>query len=78
MGRWLPEWGRIGSPGKVTRRAFQTDELAPDALIKRIQAKTRRATGLNVLYIPFREAPHIQRSLSPKSSARRNSLVCKR
>jgi hypothetical protein len=28
-----------GSPGKVMRRAFPTEELAQTALIKRIQAK---------------------------------------
>jgi predicted DNA-binding WGR domain protein len=41
-GTLVTEWGRIGSPGKVMRRAFQTEELAQTALIKRIQAKTRR------------------------------------
>jgi hypothetical protein len=29
-GTLVTEWGRIGSAGKVTRRAFQTEELAPD------------------------------------------------
>jgi hypothetical protein len=29
-GMLVTEWGRIGSAGKVTRRAFQTEELAPD------------------------------------------------
>jgi predicted DNA-binding WGR domain protein len=38
----VAEWGRIGSLGKVMRRAFQTEELAQTALIKRIRAKTRR------------------------------------
>jgi hypothetical protein len=42
------------------RRAFQTEELAQTALIKRIRAKTRRVTGLNVLYIPFREATPLE------------------
>jgi predicted DNA-binding WGR domain protein len=26
-GTLVTEWGRIGSPGKVMRRAFQTEEL---------------------------------------------------
>lgn len=44
FGQWalVAEWGRIGSPGKVMRRPFQTEELAQTALIKRIRAKTRR------------------------------------
>ena len=44
FGEWelVAEWGRIGSPGKVMRRAFQTEELAQTALIKRIRTKTRR------------------------------------
>ena len=58
FGEWalVAEWGRIGSPGKVMRQAFQTEELAQTALEKRIRAKTRGVTCLNVLYIPFREA----------------------
>jgi predicted DNA-binding WGR domain protein len=30
FGEWalVTEWGRIGSPGKVMRRAFQTGKLA--------------------------------------------------
>ena len=41
-GRSLPNWGRIGSPGKVMRKAFQTEELAQTALKKRLKAKTKR------------------------------------
>ena len=44
FGEWalVAEWGRMGSPGKVMRQAFQTEELAQTALEKRIRAKTRR------------------------------------
>jgi predicted DNA-binding WGR domain protein len=43
FGEWalVAEWGRIGSPGKVMRQAFPTEELAQTALAKRIRAKTR-------------------------------------
>ena len=43
FGEWalVAEWGRIGSPGKVRRRAFQTEQLAQTALIKSIRAKIR-------------------------------------
>jgi len=44
FGEWalVAEWGRIGSHGKVMRRAFETEELAQTALEKRIRAKIRR------------------------------------
>jgi predicted DNA-binding WGR domain protein len=44
FGEWalVTEWGRIGSPGKVMRRAFQTEELAQTALARRLRVKTRR------------------------------------
>jgi predicted DNA-binding WGR domain protein len=44
FGEWalVAEWGRIGSPGKVMRQVFQTEELAQTALAKRTRAKTRR------------------------------------
>jgi predicted DNA-binding WGR domain protein len=44
FGEWslVTEWGRIGAPGKVAHRVFDTEELASVALAKRIQAKTRR------------------------------------
>ena len=43
FGEWalVAEWGRIGSPGKVRRRGFQTEQLAQTALIKSIRAKIR-------------------------------------
>jgi predicted DNA-binding WGR domain protein len=43
FGEWalVTEWGRIGAPGKVAHRAYETEELASIALAKRIQAKTR-------------------------------------
>ena len=58
FGEWalVAEWGRIGSPGKMMRQAFQTEELAQTALEKRIGLKAGGVTCLNVLYIPFREA----------------------
>ena len=44
FGEWalVAEWGRIGSPGKVMRKAFQTEERAQAALAKRIRAKAKR------------------------------------
>jgi predicted DNA-binding WGR domain protein len=44
FGQWslIAEWGRIGSPGRVMLRTFETEELAAKALAKRVKVKTRR------------------------------------
>jgi predicted DNA-binding WGR domain protein len=44
FGEWslITEWGRIGSPGKVIHRTFETEEFAETALGKRMKVKIRR------------------------------------
>lgn len=38
----VAEWGRIGSPGTVRERVFQTPQSAEAALTKRVTGKTKR------------------------------------
>jgi predicted DNA-binding WGR domain protein len=48
FGEWalVAEWGRIGSPGTVRERLFQTEASAQAAITKRLRIKNRRG------YIP--------------------------
>jgi predicted DNA-binding WGR domain protein len=50
FGEWalVTEWGRIGSPGTVREKLFETCGLAEAALSKSLKTKTRRG------YIPLR------------------------
>lgn len=44
FGEWalVMEWGRIGSPGTVRERLFDSEQSASAALEKRTSTKTRR------------------------------------
>jgi predicted DNA-binding WGR domain protein len=44
FGEWMlvAEWGRIGSPGTVQQKVFQSIDLAQAALTKRQTVKIRR------------------------------------
>jgi predicted DNA-binding WGR domain protein len=44
FGEWgvVAEWGRIGSPGRVQERVFESEQAAEAALSKRLRIRTRR------------------------------------